>query len=104
VSQNGEKKTWAAYLILKSDSKSWLLNLKFESNGFEFETKVLNLLKNKNLNFLLNDSNQRNLKSKPRIIWIQMKGLKSNIFEFNSRLSKRDLNLFKDPEIGHGRF
>jgi hypothetical protein len=44
------------------------------------------------------------LKSKPRIIWIQMKGLKSNIFEFNSRLSKRDLNLFKDPEIGQGRF
>jgi hypothetical protein len=33
------------------DSKSWLLNLKFESNGFEFQTKVLNLLKNKNVNF-----------------------------------------------------
>jgi hypothetical protein len=73
------RKTWAPELILKFDSKSWLLNFKFESNGFEFQTKALNLLKNKNLNFWLKDSNQRILKSKPRIIWIQMKGFKSNI-------------------------
>jgi hypothetical protein len=94
------RKTWTADLILKFHSKSWLLNLKFEPNGFEFQTIVLNLLKNKNLKFCLKDSNQRILKSKPRIIWIQMKGFKSNIFEFNSRLSKRDLNLFQgDFEI-----
>jgi hypothetical protein len=38
---------------------------------------------------------------KPKDFEIQTKD-KSSIFEFNSRLSKRDLNLFKDQEFDKG--